>query len=104
MNWTDYSGPSPQRGGVILDARRSTDFDPTLSGKAGQKVRKLIGRALESSQNYTGARAAFEVFGDCELSRCFLRSAVQKNPIILRRIVGHADPPGIQFFYYASMY
>lgn len=96
FNWSELSrsGEPPPRGGTILDARRSTDFDPTLSGKSGDRVRKHIGLAFDSNQNYTGARAAFEVFGDCELSRCFLRDAVEKNPIIYRRILGRADPPG----------
>lgn len=99
FNWLENDpkkGP-PARGGGILNSCSISDYDPKLAGPTGQKIKRLIDTSLpnEPEQLYTGAKAAFELFGDCELSRHLLRAAVKNNPVIIRKILGKADPPGI---------
>ncbi|KAF8319698.1 hypothetical protein DL93DRAFT_2153207 [Clavulina sp. PMI_390] len=92
MNWIDDE-ESPERGGIDFQGKSASDYDPTLSGTSGARLRKNIEGGFDSFNIYNGARAAFELYGDCEMSRCFLRTAAKINPYILRRIVGRADIP-----------
>lgn len=77
-----------------MTSRTKKDYNTKLSGPSGKKTRELIEEFWGTEQLYTGAKAAFEVFGDCELARCMLRQAMKKNPIIIRRILGKATIPG----------
>lgn len=98
FNWLETdkyldSTKAPARGGTIFDIRRSTDFDPALVGRAGERVRKNIESMWFSDMIYSAAIASFELWGSCELSRTLLREASKKNPIIIRKILGRAEAP-----------
>lgn len=77
-----------------MNLRTKKDFNFNLSGPSGKKTRALIEKFWGTEQLYTGAKAAFELFGDCELATCMLRNAMKSNPIIIRRILGKATIPG----------
>jgi hypothetical protein len=95
FNWMECTdGSWPLRGGGIITARIKNDYDFALSGKDAAKVKKNIARTWCSEHMYAGAKAAFELFGNCELARAFLRKAAESNPHIITRILSKHPQPG----------
>ena len=51
-------------------------------------------RSPSTAENYyTAALSAFLLWGDCELARQCLESAIYEDPVIMVRILGGADKP-----------
>lgn len=68
--------------------------DPTLTTRGGKKHKAIIEKAhLAAEMLYTGARATFELWGDCEMARTFLRSAAKANLYIARHLLGNIEQP-----------
>ena len=86
---------NPPRGGIHLSSRSLTDFNPSLTSKASAKTRRLIEENNDAEMAYSGARAAWSLFGgDSELARVLLRSAVRLNGHVMTRLLGGLKKPG----------
>ena len=92
MEHTD--GSPPPRGGGIITARVKNDYDWALSDTDSEVVKKNIEDTWGSEHMYASAKAAFELFGNCELAKVMLRNAAKSNPHIMTRILSRHPEPG----------
>lgn len=97
FNWLllPPSVTNPPRGGIHLASRSLADFNPSLTSKASAKTRRLIEENNDAEMAYSGARAAWSLFGgESELAKVLLRSAVRLNGHVMTRVLGGLKKPG----------
>lgn len=75
----------------------STRFAPPSSMPlSSEHVKRLSGwgsSSYSSAHMYSGALAAFKLYGDCELARQYLRLGIKANPHICVKILGWVKRP-----------
>ncbi|KAL4072080.1 hypothetical protein J3A83DRAFT_4390475 [Scleroderma citrinum] len=82
---------APDRPGVL--PRGGATFGPPSSTCFDAKVEDQLSSHSNGAMAYNAAVAAFELFGDCDLARQYLRIAAKVNPIILIKILAQMDKP-----------
>ncbi|KAF5326328.1 hypothetical protein D9611_000723 [Ephemerocybe angulata] len=80
---TMKAGGIPPRGGTVFK-------EPKREPLSVAEETRLSGRYDCTELMHTAALASFKLFGDCELSRQYLRIASKVNPFILVRILASA--------------
>lgn len=84
--------PAADRGELIRHG--GTDFAKPSSEVLSVEREAALSEFTKDSLVYTAAYASFKLFGDCPLSRQYLRIAAKLNPIILVKILAQLKPPG----------
>lgn len=79
-------------GGIPL-ARGGTDFGEPSKALYTPEVEAKLNGCWSGEMIHTAALASFKLWGDCDLSRQYLRIAAKVNPFILLRILGKITRP-----------
>lgn len=76
-------------------AHPSTRTTPNKTPLTEAELRKYAdGRFLKAEHYYSGALAAFRVWGDCKLARQYLYIGAKHNPYIIIKILAQVKKPG----------
>lgn len=100
-NWIiPTPGTIPARGGTNLDSHAKSDYDPTLALNEDLtlKLKKGIESTINAELIYTGAKAAYELWGDCELATLFWRTGARLNFHVARHLLAGIEQPS-EFFW-----
>ncbi|KAH9951807.1 hypothetical protein B0H21DRAFT_775950 [Amylocystis lapponica] len=79
------TGDAPERGGCVFP-------EPSKEPMDAERVERL-GKYCKAELVYTGALAAFTLWGDCPLAQQYLLIGVRLNPHVLLKILAKVEQP-----------
>ncbi|EMD41039.1 hypothetical protein CERSUDRAFT_111609 [Gelatoporia subvermispora B] len=82
---TMRTGEPPERGGCVFKIPFKTPLSPERA--------EALGEYCKADMAYSGALAAYKLWGDCELARQYLRVGARQNSYVLVKVLAKVEQP-----------